>query len=579
MQRSKETFLVAGLLALVLGAWAVLTFGSGDPRGGRSNRQVEHAVEPGQTASGPAVNHLVDPQVVVPRAAESGDVYTTVLWPIEVELELIETRHRPKAEGLPTAGSGSDAKVKGRVTDRKGTPVGGVRVTFLEGANAGRILRGNANGEFGATNLYPGLSIVEVRGDGIFGAKRELRLRSRKETLLNLSFGRPAAVLGQVFDHAGQPLEGAEVNFDGTKVWSGTQGDFYLPQVCGGPCLVEVRADGHAHHREVVHVTSGKVLQRDRCKFRLQKACELTVIAKDDIGGPGPISLTLMPVSERSNGKFPARTYPWYDVSPVELTPGRALRIDGLPRGGVRLLGFRRGAKVKERVVNLRPERSSTVELSLEKAPVIEARVLNDGMPQAGALVRIEAPDRVRASLALHRRPSYFLETSVQPFLAPTIQESTSDAEGKVRFTAYDEIVPVSYLEAWGPGNTTWAGRVVRRGEYQFDLELGEIDFGNATLVLEMAGRHMGLPVEVTVNGRPHSELILPAGEPLEIDSLVEGTWKLKVSWQAQPLLPERLIDLEESVSENVLLGPEQIEGQSAEQWSRAGRVWPGEPH
>ncbi|MEX1026179.1 MAG: carboxypeptidase-like regulatory domain-containing protein [Planctomycetota bacterium] len=572
MNVSSQRWILGGLavlLALVGLAWFLA--GVEDARG-IVERPDQPALTPTANSSAPRRTQLTEPKLVAPTRTDRADLYTTVLWPLEIELELVEARHRPKAKGAPAAGSGADARLAGTITGAQGEPVPGVRVTFLEGANAGRTLVATNQGRFGANDLYPGLSVLEVRGPGILGSRREVRLRSRKETLLNIPYGRPAAVFGSVYDHAGEPLPNAEVLFDGVKVFTDTEGAFYIAKVAGGPCLVEVSAEGHATERQIVNVASGRVMERDRIAFRLQQASTLELICRDRVGGPGPIQVTLLP------SDYSARTFPWYSVNPVLVEPGVPTRVEGLPRGAVRVLGFREGALVAERGANLRPTRPTEVQLTLTEAPKLTGVVTRDGEPVAGALVRMEAPDRVQAMLSFHRRPSFFLETAVMDFPAPALQEVETRGDGSFELTAWDDIAPDRYLEVWGPDNTTWAGRVVKRGERRIELELKELTHGRSSLELDIVGRHMALPISVTVNGQPHAELILPADEPLVIDSLVEGVWRLSARWQARVVQQELLIELDGVDTRPLATIPEIIEGQTAEEWSRAGRDWPGPP-
>src|SRR5262249_52156610 len=153
--------------------------------------------------------------------------HSTVLWPLKVELELIEARFLPRQEGVPAIGSGAGARLSGRITGFDDDGVA-AEVHFLAGANAGRVLRAGDTGRFGAVHLYPGLSIVEVRGAATLGSRREVRLRRGQETLLNIGYGRPGSVFGKVQDSNGTGIAGASVIVDGTRTETGAEGDFFL---------------------------------------------------------------------------------------------------------------------------------------------------------------------------------------------------------------------------------------------------------------------------------------------------------------------------------------------------------------
>src|SRR5262249_15126947 len=180
----------------------------------------------------------------------TGPVATTVLWPLKVELELLEARFLPKEEGVPPVGSAATARLSGRVT---GIGDDGVEaeIRFVAGANIGRVLRADATGRFGATDLNPGLSIVEVRAPGILGSRREVRLRRGQEQLLNVGYGRPGSVFGKVQDASGKGIEGADVTVDGTRVATDPEGGFYLQSVAAGPGLCVGDTDACARYLEI----------------------------------------------------------------------------------------------------------------------------------------------------------------------------------------------------------------------------------------------------------------------------------------------------------------------------------------
>ena len=111
----------------------------------------------------------------------------------------------------------------------------------LAGANAGRVLHADATGRFGAVDLYPGLSLVEVRGPGTLGSRRELRLRRGQEQLLNIGYGRPGVVFGKVQDSSGAGIAGADVVVDGTRVTTDAEGRFTMDVRSGTVLDLEVR--------------------------------------------------------------------------------------------------------------------------------------------------------------------------------------------------------------------------------------------------------------------------------------------------------------------------------------------------
>jgi hypothetical protein len=558
-------------LPLGLGAFLLLT-GRESQRGGEHKLPALSAEAPDE--NGPAVE-LIPPPVV--RTAV-GAVGTTVLWPVKVELELTEARFLPKEEGIAPVGSGAGARLSGRIA---GVNENGVaaEIRFAAGANAGRVLRADPDGRFGAIDLYPGLSVVEVRGAGTLGSRRELRLRRGQETLLNIGYGRPGMVSGKVQDSTGKGVADAAVVIDGTRVMSDTQGAFFAPSVAAGQVLCEVEKEGFALYQELVWIAGGSTTSGERVTFTLKPEVTLTVALTGSAGGPGPALVYVF--SDRpeynANSAFRNESFPWHKIDPVEVWPGRPVTIGRLRPEVVKVHVFRTGARAAVKAVNLASSLRE-VSIPLEPAPTLTGTVTQDGKPVTGAAVKLEAPDRVRAQLGYFTEQSYFLETAVMPNLPPALQELKSDAQGRFSFTAWADVSPVRYLEARGPGGSTWAGRFVKPDENDVELELGTVPLGESTLLVEFPGRHQGLPIELWIGGAPVSEQILGPEDDLEISNLVAGHWKTTVTWHAQPVLPPEDVALDDVKRLKVALPPECIEGQDEEQWKRAGREYPHRP-
>jgi hypothetical protein len=567
----RRSALLILLLALPLGVGAFALFAAGDDeRGGERSPPPDSAEAP--VPAEPVREELIPPPVV--RVA-TGSATTTVLWPVKVELELLEARFLPKQEGVPPIGSGATARMSGCITGFDDSPVQ-AEVRFVAGANTGRVLRGDPTGRFGAVDLYPGLSLIEVRGANTLGSRREVRLRRGQETLVNIGYSRPGSVFGKVQDSKGTGLEGAAVVIDGTRTLTDAEGGFYLQSVAAGQVLCEVEKDGFALYQELVWVAGGQTTQKERMTFTLKPEVQLRVAVQGSAGGPGPVQLYVF--SDRpeynANSAFRNESFPWHKINPVEAWPGQPVTIGKLRPEVVKVHAFRPGARASVRPVNLAASTRDLV-LELVPAPTIGGIVKQDGAPVLGATVKLEAPDRVRASMSYFEEPSYFLETAVIPNLPPGLQETKTDKDGRFLLTAWADASPVRYLEARGPGGGAWAGRFVKPDDEQVVIELKTLDVGKSTLLVDFPGRHQGLPVELWIGGAPTSTQILAADQELEVSSLVAGKWRVTVTWHAQPVKPAEDVQIEEVERLEVALPPECIEGQTEEQWKRAGREYP----
>ncbi len=566
--------LALGLVLLGGGLLWLLEAGGGRERAEEISEPAP-AVAPDGREQSPESGELFTPARVEVHPEELAR--TTVLWPLRVELELLEARYLPTEEDLAPIGSGADAKLSGRILglDERGARA---EVRFVAGANRERVLHTDVTGSFGATDLYPGLSIVEVRGTGIIGSRREIRLRQGKETMLNISYGRPGSIVGRVQDREAEAIEGADVRVDGVSATSGPDGRFSIAPIAGGQVLVEVEHPDFAAYQELVWIASGQESSGENVTFTLEPSTSLRVVVTTDIGGPGPVELYILAAqpAQRVHPDAAHRSvrFPYHRLHPTEIWPGRPITIPGLPPQPVHVFAFRAGAGAAERVVNLLSGRETELSLALEPAPTLTGRVVHRGEPVAGATVRLESPNQVRTTLGFFRQPSHFLETDVLPPLPPAVQVVQTDERGRYVLTAWDELSPTRYLEARGPEGKTWAGRLVRAEDTNADLELEEVTFGDSALAVDFPGRWQGLPVEILVDGSPFDPAILPPEEPLLVKDLVAGRWRLHLSWHGDPIHEETLV-IDGEATLTVSLPSECVDGQDEEAWRRAGRTYP----
>ena len=570
---SKSLLLLLCVLVLAAGGFVFSVLGAPPARVERSTAlpgagsvASERAREPASTEG------LVAPSRV--GFPEEGDATTTVLWPLRVELELVRANHLPETKDTQPIGSGAKARLSGAI---RGPNDAGVRaeIEFVAGPNAGRVLYADGTGGFGASDLLPGLSIVVVRGEGIPGSRRQVRLRQNRETLLNIGYGRPGSVFGRVVDREGNGIDNASVLFDGTRTRTNANGDFQLASVGAGPVLVEVEKEGYALHQSERNVTGGAVTTAERLTIQLEEEASAIVTVTGSVTGGGPTQVMLFPgnFGTRSVGTQ-ALSFPWHRVQPIEVFPGQPTRVDGLPAEVVRVFAFRPGAKAAQRVANLRSGGTFPIEIRLEPAPRLTGVVTFEGEPVANALVRLEAPNQVRAMLSYFREPSYFLELAAMPTLPPARQEVRTDPSGAFVLTSWAEVSPARYLEVIGPGSL-WAGQLVREVEGHLELELSASSRADGALTIGFPGRHQGLPIEVLVNGAPMDPAVLPTSRPLELDGLVPGIYRVQASWHGMPVFDEPRISVDEDAHLVMELPPEALEGQDEEAWRRAGRLPP----
>ncbi|MBI5431457.1 MAG: carboxypeptidase regulatory-like domain-containing protein [Planctomycetes bacterium] len=512
-------------------------------------------------------------------APVADDAYTTVAWPVKLALELVVDGSLPSVEGVPPLGSGRNARLAGTLVREAGIPVVG-KVTFTRGLNAGRILYCNEEGAFGASDLYPGLSIVETEGTGIGGSTRELLLRANKDTPLNISYDAPASMRGRVFDAAeNKPLADVEVELDGQRSTTDIEGAFHFPSMTAGDKLLLIlRKDGYASYRELIGVARASNVPSDRFLFQMRRSGGLRVTFSN-APSTGAAELVLMKsVAFGSYGELAGqRNYPWHVVNPVPLPAGQTFEVRDLPEGDVDVRAYLLGCVATPPVtrVTIREGEVKDVVLKFEAAPTVSGRVLDEaGRPVENADVRLEAPDRTLALLNHFGQASAFLEAEVWPTFPMCVQRAKTGFDGGFSLSAWEKMAPTRYLIAESADGKLRAVKAVRATDTKVELVLRPDTGALGKLALEFPNRHQGLPIVCTVNGAPFAERVIPADQPLLVENLDEGIWRLVATWNGEALFPAPpQFQVRGDSKFAVALPVGAIDGQDAETLKRAGKL------
>jgi len=491
---------------------------------------------------------------------------TTVVFPLELKLELTRPGALPAVDGVPAWGTSGQAGFTGFVFDEGNE---GVRaeLEFVYGANKGRVLTCGEDGAFGASNLHPGLSIVRIEGPGIVGSMREILLRQERETVLNVGYARPARISGEVLGREGEPLDAARVMLDGLVTFTDSLGVFHFPRVAGGTVLVVIEKEGYRSYRELLPVAAGSVYELGRLRYALEPGASLELVVPEKMGGSQEAYVYLFSKAGVQ------RDYPWFLVNPIRVWPGGRVRLDDLPSGRLDLRLFHTGviARPELAVANLVPGSVTKLEIHLAPAPMLTGVVRAGGNPIAGATVTLEAADRVQAVLEALGETYGMLEGDVLPGLPPGVQTAHTNADGEYVLTKWEHSSKHRYLTAVGPDGSTFAGKLLKGGEERVDLELKASEEDDAAVTIRMGGRYQGLPVVVRVRGEPRERFDLAPDDDLVIDGLADGTWTLAVRWNRETLLEDRTLELPGGGALDLALPLGAIEGQTGEIRRRAG--------
>lgn len=555
----------AGAVALAGGLWLVIgraapapavVAGPIEPATG--GREVERATEPIER----------EPEALAVPSIDDASLGTTVAYPLRVELELVRASLALQAADAPPVGAGATARLRGSVSHGAAGETR-VEVRFVAGLNEGRVLYSDRTGAFGANDLYPGLSLVEIRGVGIPGALREVRLRADRDSQLHVPFGRPAAIHGRVRDREDKGIAAARVEVDGQQTETDEEGWFFLPRVAPGEVIAIATKEGWAGARQQLMVVAGSVLERGKFALTLEPAGRLQVTIADRINVDGEALLYVLPSSLDQERKFP-----WHRINPVRIFPGGTQTIEDLPESHVTLRLFHAGAvaQPRERNVSIQSGHTATVTLELEPAPIVKGVVTRDGAPVADAVVRLEVPERVAAIASSVGGDWLSIEREILPNLPSAVQQTTTNALGQFVLSANEAVSPVRYLVALSPDGKARGGAVLRGGETHVDLALEPLAAGERELVLQMEGRVQALPVEVVVDGAPREPILLPPGRDLHVGGLVAGSWKLSARWSSEVLVESQPVELTEDVSLSLTLPQGAIVGADEDERKRAGK-------
>jgi hypothetical protein len=467
--------------------------------------------------------------------APAGEVVTSVAWPVELELELVEPADVLRGEGMAPLGSGRSARLRGQVTvgDRRGVLA---TLEFVAGMNQGRRIETNAEGYFGARDLYPGLALLRVSGPTIDGALREVRLLRDKETLLAVSFGAPGSVGGIVFDESGKPMPDVQVELDGKPSTTNVEGIFSYTGIPGGMDVALVlRARGYAAQYHTIGVLAARNVPPTQYRYTMERGGSLEVAIPRSVGAPGPARVLIS--TGMSGVKQP---YAWHLLGPYEVQPGSSVRIDDLPPARLTVRVEQRGARSlpPQATAIVRPNHVETVSFELEAAPALRGRVIDPtGLAVVDASVRLEAPDRAATTMTFLATTFADYEQQFHPSFGAAVGETKSDHQGNFVLTTWPDLVPTAYLVAESSDGRLRGGRTVRADAGEVELRLAPAEVGRARLEIDFDGRSQGLPVQVSIDGELRPEVVLDVGQPLEVDGLAPGRWRLRARWNGELLI------------------------------------------
>lgn len=523
------------------------------------------------SADVPVQPRELEPPVNQPSEPESvATADSTVVWPVKLELELIRGAHLPKAKDVQPIKTGATARLGGRILRGEyGVPA---TVSFTAGPNLGRQLVCNGDGEFGATDLWPGLSEVRIEAPGVLSV-REVRLAQNREEHLSISYDLPGQVAGVVYDRESNPLEGVDVELDGQHTSSDVNGKFRFDAAIGGERVMLVLSKpGYASTWDRIAVAAGRSInagQEKKLTMLPGTTLELTLGAR--VGGKGDAQVILLPEQMTLE-----RSYPWHRISPISMTPGTTRTFTDLPASRIRIRVYHDGAiaEPEQATLVMREGEVTRHTVRFSPGPALNGVVMDrEGRRIENALVTFEVSDR-HATTAQYFGPEndHAVDRELVPPLAPAVGSARTNYKGEFLLSAWPKFGKSRYLTATSADGSLFGALVVAAGTKQVDLLVAPVTAGASELSLDFPGRHQGLPIELSVDGNPRQPTLLPPNMPLQVGQLASGTWRLRASWNGRSLFANTFeeFDLTGDATRSITLPAGAIVGQDAETRSRA---------
>ena len=319
------------------------------------------------------------------------------------------------------------------VVSRNGLPTS-ASLTLLAGPDAGLRARVHGAGFLELDALHPGLALLELVTDDGARCVREVLLRHRRTSALELDFGDHGVVSGSVHAPDGAPLSGARVTLDGALALSGADGRFVVERRLADGAEVVVRHPGFATQRAFVPASdAASDASRPPLSITLQPAAELVIRVPAHAQFSGDVQLVIVPSGEPAALGAPGlrASYPWSASAPLRVPAGGELRLDDLPRCRVDVLAFHPLARGRPLSGWCRPGVSAVLDVELEAAPTLEVSVVRDGEPVHRARVELVVANRASERARAFGTQRHALDRVPVGRLPHTLQAQLSDAHGR----------------------------------------------------------------------------------------------------------------------------------------------------
>jgi len=327
------------------------------------------------------------------------------------------------------------------------------RAELAFGPNQGRALLASPDGALRADGLFPGFALLRLSVPGVGSLTRDVRLQPSSGVELVIDLSDRRWIEGRVTDEDGRGLALAEVTVDGVEARTGADGWYRTRSMASGRPLVIVRMPGYAPY---CSTALGAVPRSDdgHMDVVLEQGCELEVTPRLDAAAGECLVYVVPRGGQRSGGQGGEAAFPWFLSAPARGAVDENIRLHDLPRGRVEVYVLHPWGWARSGVRDLRPDACIPVELALQPRPRLEGRVLRGGEPVEGALVVLEAANRMRATVAsLPGAEELYRQVGLE-YSPAAFQEVRTDSFGRFRLGDWRGVGGRSFLTVVDPEET-----------------------------------------------------------------------------------------------------------------------------
>jgi hypothetical protein len=270
----------------------------------------------------------------------------------------------PPAGTPPEFDASSDCRLAGRIVAH------GARATLAlrSGMDAGRRVEVGEDGTFEIHGLAPGRVVVRIEaGPQVAERMVELSAAGSDPEWLELDFAATGSALVRVFDHLGNPVEGASLRLDGGEARTDADGRARLERAPLGRAWCEAIHGEHARRGFALQVVPESSTQVEE-RVELAPGSHVEIAVEGDFGD-ARLAVVVVPTVAKGGPSEAQLSVPWWTFEPLQLARGDRHWLGQLPSGRHIVVPYLDGVRQrgKHAIVDLPVGRLRVARLVLER--------------------------------------------------------------------------------------------------------------------------------------------------------------------------------------------------------------------